>query len=563
MEQLNLSTWTGKVDGTTSLSAAEWNAAMTAIQNKVNEIINGGVSAVSDFYVNGVKQAPVNGVVTLASKGKYVCNGTLIGKLVIGASSDTFSSTADEPTQLYLNGVTINNTLSDNCAIEYLPKGEKLYITLCKNKKNILVCSNVAAIADSQKGALHCENNMIVQGNGYLTCINKGGHGIKSSELRITGRPHIYAEASHDGIHGNKRVTIEGGVFYINKANDAFGTRAESGVATDADYKSPGIINIFGGEFYAYNILQNLFDSNDTDGHIFFVQDKVMTVATDTDPSVMNAAMCGLNIHTDLAEDKIFKNVTPITPSAYFGAATVTGATLSGDKYVASGTSVEVSGYLDKAIQFGTQSSELKLNGAYIKVASGPAIEYTKDKKNIKITAAADTLNAIVAEGNDATCVKSLNNIAVEPKNNSVLYISAPNGHGMEGSEISMRDAKGTIIIEKCKGAGLEGSEIKVAETGNPFAGSLISRGNGGKDFSARLSSKNKKGNITILADLFIGCVSVDGMYGVGVSDLGNSNNLFYNKAEGTIFRNDPGKTSEPYAAIPYDNSSSYPIPEM
>jgi len=118
---------------------------------------------------------------------------------------------------------------------------------LSRDSVNSIVCTTVAAIADNQEACLYSMNNLVVQGVGYLTCVNKGGHGIKGSELRITG-PHIYVEASHDGIHGASKLFLDCGTFFINKANDAFGTG------------TTGFIDIFGGTYYAYNIAEQVFD---------------------------------------------------------------------------------------------------------------------------------------------------------------------------------------------------------------------------------------------------------------------------------------------------------------
>lgn len=65
-------------------------------------------------------------------------------------------------------------------------------------------------------------NNLRVQGVGYLACYNKGGHGIRGSEVLIAG-PHIYFDVEHDGVHG-KKVAIDDGYFYFYNAVDGFGT---------------------------------------------------------------------------------------------------------------------------------------------------------------------------------------------------------------------------------------------------------------------------------------------------------------------------------------------------
>ena len=97
-----------------------------------------------------------------------------------------------------------------------------LVITLAKDSNNYVVCTTQVAPADNQPGAIYSMNNLVIQGVGYLACHNAGGHGIRATEIRIAG-PHIYVDAMHDAIHG-KKISADYGHFYINSANDVFGT---------------------------------------------------------------------------------------------------------------------------------------------------------------------------------------------------------------------------------------------------------------------------------------------------------------------------------------------------
>ena len=546
IQSLNLSRYTGKA--TNSLvSASEWNGVFDNIQTKVNEVItrvneDGGQDTPTNgaFTINGSPAVVRNdGTIRLASKGKYVLRGTLSGaRIIIGTATDTFDSAVQTPTQVILAGCTIVNDLADNSAIEYAPESEKLIVTIASNTVNHLVCTHEAAQADGQKGALHCENTLILQGAGYLSVVNKGGHGIKASELRSSGNIHLYADAIHDAVHGNKMICIDGGIYYVNSANDAFGTRAESGTPGSADYKSPGTIWLFGGEFYAYNVRQKVFDSK-AEGHIFCTE-QVMNTGT----SAPNTEVTGIVVHTSSSADSIYSNVTAVDPRTYFGAAFVVGATLADGVYTATQAAVTISGYFqDVRFVFPIKSTEVTLNGAYIKTA-GTALDYTYDGKNIKVTATKDTVNIIKAD----TCINSINNIAVEPKNFGILYMDG----NVAGSEVTFRDGFGSVIVN----GDVTGSQVLFAEAGKPFGGSLMAT-----QVKARLSGKGAKGNVIVAGDDMMGCVTTPLLISQATATIAGSEHIHYAKAQGSTFVGDSaGPTHHPYIVIPYGQN---PIPSV
>lgn len=541
IENIDLSRYRGKTkDGTVFYD--EWNELFLVIQTKVNEIIaRNSTQSSADFTVNGARMTPVNGVVQLASKGRYVLEGLLEGRVVIGTDADVFDSAVDSPTQVILNNVTIVTDSAENAAIDYVPNDEKMFVTVAKNTVNHLVCTHETPRGDSQKGALHCENDLIVQGSGYLSCINRGGHGIKASELRINGNPHIYVEAVHDGIHGNKLIGITGGKFYINGANDAFGTRAESGTPGTTDYKAPGKIWLFGGEYYAYNILQKVFDSK-AQGCIF-AHNRVMN----TKDNVVNTQATGIVLHTDSTEVNHYAGMECVDPETFFGPGVITGATLQDDgrTYLATGAIVTVKGYFnDISIVCPVKSSEITLDGAYISNTSGHAIEYTYDGKNIKVKASKDTVNIIETAG-DSHCIESINNVAIEPKNNAYLVMRSE-AESVAGSEITFRDGYGSILC-----SGVIGSQIIAGEAGSVFGGSIYS-----PYVTARLSGKGQKGNVTVLDAAFIGVLTTGTLSGAGLNNINGSVHVDYAKAIGSSFVGDSGPAYEPYDFVPYGKAT-------
>ena len=124
ISNIDLSAWLGKSNGST-LTATEWNGLFSTIQAKINALVssaNGNIATSGDFYVNGTKAVPVNGVISLNSQATYVFSGVLNGKVVIGNENEVSQKvynkmTTEEKvgkvvitddTHVILDGVTID-----------------------------------------------------------------------------------------------------------------------------------------------------------------------------------------------------------------------------------------------------------------------------------------------------------------------------------------------------------------------------------------------------------------------------------------------------------------------
>lgn len=544
---IDLSRFMGKT-AEDSLPASDWNAFVALLQSGINSA-SSDAPAETPFAVNGVQTSPVNGVVSLASKGKYVLSGHLDGRVVIGSASDDWPSTERHPTQVILNGCTIVDDSTENAALEYVSPVDKCFITVANNTRNHIVCTHVAPQADSQKGAIHCENNLVVQGSGYLSCINRGGHGIKASELRITGNPHIFVNAEHDGIHGNKILVVENGVFYIDGANDAFGTRAYVPASGTDESKAAGYIVLYGGEFFAYNIRQNVFDSKGAGGCICV---NLPVMNTKDVPSVVYAAATGIVLHTDVPETQRYFNMDVYDPKQF--PVLVNGMVLDGDTYTANSTEVTIQGYFEnKKFVFNDQDVKVVLNNAYIVNDNSDAMFYSPSKKNIKLSPESETKNFIIVHGEGNACIRSNNNIVFEPKNNSAVIMRSDDEYAVVGSEVTFRDANGSVIV---KDNGISGSAINFGEDAKEaFAGSLIA-----KKIYARVSSSGQKGTVNVHSTLHIGCVTVDHIHATATANLGDSYGVSYHSFVGSSVLGDHGRTAEPYDVIPYLAS---PIPSV
>lgn len=225
MENLNISQYINKVTGD-SISAEEWNGVFSAIQLKVNELVEAYnedapvVPTVSSLYVNGVLHEETGDLV-LPAQQSYTLTGTYYGQIIINATTQK----PQDDTFVRFNDVIIIS--DENYGIKYMTPAENtgykdLVITLEKDSENFVICNKVVAPAEDQPGAIYSMNNLRVQGVGYLALYNKGGHGIRGTETLVAG-PHCYFDVSHDGVHG-KKVAIDDGTFYLSKCVDGFGT---------------------------------------------------------------------------------------------------------------------------------------------------------------------------------------------------------------------------------------------------------------------------------------------------------------------------------------------------
>jgi len=431
-------------------------------------------------YLNdeGIIQEDVyseDGVITLNPQKSYTLNGSLKGSILIDVST---LSKVNNDTELIFDNVTI---LSDtNNAITYkLASGQKsaksLKVTLLSNTENYIYCTEEAENNEDQIGAIYSMNNLFVQGVGYLALKTKSGHGFKADDINLCGS-HIWIDAPHDGIHG-RDIHIIGGVYSINNCNDAIGT------------SSTGRVLLYDGNIITNNIAEHIIDSKNKG--LYFSED----LLTEEQLSKCNNMLL-LNeenyklIYGDNA-GKI--EVLPGQPDFENGINdsgeevqldTTTGKYIISNEKENKGKYVVVYGYINKPIEFSgygqTQgdSVTLYLHNAFINThdnvsTSGElqSIYYGSEASNIKIMAVQDTVNIIknnyVSNSDDAStfdsdCVKSENNIEVELKNNSYLYISSLYSDGLDGGEVKITDSKGSLIISKCGQRGIKGNAIVI-----------------------------------------------------------------------------------------------------
>lgn len=462
MKKIDLSQYSTKQDGTSSLSAAEWNAIMVGLQKSINS-----APELNTLTINGTKATvDDDGTVTISQPGNYVLSGTLYGRVIVDVSGQVADSF--DNTHILLQGVTIINdgthkyTDSNNYCLLYKTPIENvgykgMVITLERDSINNFICYNIAEVTDDQPGAIWSQNNLTLQGVGYLTCINNGGHGVRATDLELVGI-NLYAEASHDGVHAGN-INIEDGNYYINKAKDAFGS------------SKLGTVNIYGGKFYAYNILENIFDGKA--GNNLYA---TVNITSDTAAIYSGTAPVSLfdtpvgkygNKGTVVQYETIVKN----DDSTWTGAGTPLTPDAEG-KYQVTQQYVEVKGYIANPIivSAAVEDVDFRLDNCYIvnnTVAATPTIYYMNDGGRLKLFSAVGTTNYILNnivgdETVDLDAVKSENNISVEVKKDSHLIIYSKSADGIDSGTVKITDSKGILHVNNCGGRGIKGSVVLI-----------------------------------------------------------------------------------------------------
>ena len=404
--------------------------------------------------------------ITLEPGGTYIISGTLAGNIIIDASQYTASQMDIlGNTEIILSDVII---VSDETsyAIQYKTPAENkgfkdLIVTVSKNTVNVICCRVEIPRAEDQWGALHSMNNLIVRGSGYLSLRNDGGHGIRATEVDIAG-PHIYCTVEHDAIHG-KKLFWDYGTLYITKANDGLGTGEN------------GRIVVLGGTFNANNIEGTLFDSKKTglyNPNISMTGITTMEGMLELTPqnfaSAMNVGYPGY----------VYKWPTK---NDYSNGTNGVQVSLTNNVYKVSGNShpiVSVVGAISNPIEIVTSGgvdAVVYLNNAFIATSTNaPSIYYNPSDKSgkVKIFNVQDSINIVKNIYTENTfgqpvnyecdAIKSENNINVEVKNGSHMYVSSAFADGIDGGTMKITDSKGTLVVTHCGQRGLKGNVVVI-----------------------------------------------------------------------------------------------------
>lgn len=570
------------------LTQEEYDALQTKNPNAVYFIIEGEgsgsgedtpevvIPTQTNLLINGNLHTENN--IVLTAGATYTLQGTCVGTITVNAAT----AQPNENTNIRLNGVTLIN--NSNVGIKYETpvsnQGYKdLVITLEKNTINYVICKDSAAASDDQPGAIYSMNNLTIQGPGYLAVYNGAGHGIRGTEVKLLD-PHIYVDAIHDGIHG-KKIWICGGSYYIDNANDGFGT----GIGGTIKWAYGDITinkNIAGKLMHAKSGLDGGVQKN---GEIICVENNIITITGN--PSAAEAETLVSTPSPVYLNDSLHNPYTAGTVKEYDTAESakiLSGGSIVGDStgmYVVTKPFISVSGLITKPINIPSTISDVTiyLNDAAIITGkvnniNEPSIAYDATSSNIKILALKDTYNVIInncpeaVDSQDADAVKSEHNIKVEIKNDAYLYVSSVVGDGLDGTDVNITDSKGVLMIHNCGERAIKGNNIIIGPSANTPGGSItlitdtssqdyttfdgaviaygncntygpqlirlvsgkIAPGSGYADIFARKGKAIDKGSFIVTANELNGIIACNTIGATISIDMDNSANIYYNE---------------------------------
>ena len=467
----------------------------------------------TDLYINSTHYTTDDVTIPLTPGGKYEISGTLKGKILIDASQLTTEQVKNlEYTQIILNGVRIESSdayaimykipTSDDPNVQY--KGYKgISVSLTKNTFNSIKCTKQEA-GEDQPGTIYSMNNIELQGPGYLAVQNSGGHGIRGQEVKLFN-PHIWVNASHDGIHG-KNITIIGGTYYLDYCHDGFGTSSKGrilyfdGEIRVKNNNSVGaqLLNSKNyGVYFNESLLSQEDLTNCTGMHLISKEAfNIIVGNTDTEGTVLEGGMIDGKVYGYLTKNDYDNdtNSHEISISQIPQIPENSNSTSVAERgYEITYPYILVTGYIDaplhfSSLYFGTQNNvqeanhyndaQIYLYNAYIKTPYNyNSVYYDSKYGRLKIKAENDTLNIIEntyhnasydrvdAAAYDSDAIKSENNITIEANNNSILYITSKGSDGIDGGEIKITDSKGTIAIANCGMRGIKGNAVVIGPT--------------------------------------------------------------------------------------------------
>lgn len=505
IENLNISQYIGKTNGQ-SLPASDWNSLFTTIKEKVDEIVlavnasvggtpnNSSVLWIEDtpYYSSPDNPLEIDLTNTLVSdqtngKGKLITNGVepIIKGTLYGNIKISLATAPNDDLRIRLDGVTIINQ-DDKPAIDYNITAldntgfKGLVVSLNKDTVNHILNMNNTGHVDNQKGAINSDHDLTLKGVGYLSIINKCGHGIKGSDVKIAG-PHIYIKAVHDGIHG-KKVNILDGVFKFDGVRDGFGI------------SDNGQMLLLGGKIIEPIVDQDLFDLGQ-DANLYYTSSYQSISARQDVQTNTEMTTKGDNIN------QITNNTTAIKgysssqdiKSALDGDSEIVGTdltnnivTIQKDIYgdgqtVENVQAIELNSHfiiLEGNINYPLivpdtiEDATIYLNGVNIFSEYIPCIYYKNSSGRLKVIVVEDTINYLSTNypnyyNINEDGIKSENNMELEIKDDSYLIIHGAND-GIDAGELKITDSgNGSLFISKCTSRGIKANTLIVGPDAN------------------------------------------------------------------------------------------------
>ena len=413
-----------------------------------------------EFYVNDELTAKTDNEVQIASGGVYTLSGKLTGSVRIKDSGKL------DYTTINLRNVDIRS--SGTYAIHNEAE-TVLIVNILPETNNTLTVKGISGKLSSD-AALSSEDKIFVCGTGALGLFNNIGHGIKGSTVEFSGKPNIYIDAAHDGVHASSTIRIAEGAYYIKNAKDAFGAGRDPKPEKEGHH---GEIYISGGNITIEKCAENAFQAKDAveagsnvSAYISVYGNTVLTLKDSF------SAMEPFNADTGMVD--LYNMATFRYPegthmpaikdmATCYGPAKITSS--SGSVIVPAGTlytlptpseTYTLTGdFSNYKIKVTGKSVNLRFDGVYYKNENesdtDPFIQYTTEGKRLELKLVDRKLNYIYKQA--GVCLSSNKNLVINDADQSAdLYLSCPNGYGISavGGDVRVLNDGGRYITN-CK----------------------------------------------------------------------------------------------------------------
>lgn len=172
-----------------------------------------------------------NNTLYIVYAGKYVISGSLDGSVQIDADGD-------DKIWLLFDGVDITSKAD---APLYIKQAEKVFLTLKESSKNTLTFENDDEDSESD-GSIFSRDDLTINGNGELSVVSTGLHGIVCNDSLVFTGGNINITAKKDAVHANDAIKICDTTLTISAGDD--GLHALNDDENSMFYLESGCINI-------------------------------------------------------------------------------------------------------------------------------------------------------------------------------------------------------------------------------------------------------------------------------------------------------------------------------
>lgn len=207
-----------------------WNSSAAT---KITFSDNGISSNKHNMKING-------NTIKIDYGGIYELTGQMSDGQIIVDTKD------ESEVRIILNGLDLTSTTS---APIYIKQANKTVITIAEGTKNHLADGKDYLLdgSNDDPAPLFSKDNLVINGNGFLSIEGNTAHGIVSKDGLIITSGTYHINAVSDGMRGRDSIAIKDGTFTIVAGNDAIKSNNDKNDKVGYIYVENGQFNITAG----------------------------------------------------------------------------------------------------------------------------------------------------------------------------------------------------------------------------------------------------------------------------------------------------------------------------